>query len=746
MAEPATFSPEALFKALISLFQPPSDPLLTVLWYGVALAIAGAVTWYLVRGFQVQASLRRKVAALKAVQKDQIVESLGTLDAAFAEDHRFNKHWLEFRGSLVKRTDAALTTIDAGAFFNEFSLVDQPMWMEFSRHVPGMLTAIGIIGTFGGLITGLAGFDDKNLESSIVHLLIGVHDAFACSFLAISGAVLITVVERGLISSLYGQVHEVQENFNRLFNRSITENYLQEMVRHMGQQSQTLKSFSQDLAESIRMAMQELVAQQTTALSNSNQMIADQIKSSMEGILEPAVDRLTKAVEDTQRQSAESSQGALRDLVGQFSETLASTTGRQMDGLMAAIAGSTDTMATLQGEMSAFVHSVQAQMVAQQVQMQAQMEALSTNNASQQHALQAELGRFVEETARTLAALQHQMAEQSGASVTRVGEELTNMVAKFQARQEEALVRLSDKMSTMHGELDRKLTAALEDVSRSSQANTTQLAESVNATVAQLQEQASLIIKNTQVGTGNMVQQLSERTAHVLESTDRLSAQVSQQSAQLSQAVEAMLRQTQASTGEMAAQQERYALQLTTLMKELEHTLTGFDQRLERQRTLVETMAGGLEQFRSASSLLADSSKSYAATHQQTQLVLGQITHQVQTVDARLTELDRFNQAIKSTVDQQGRMMGELKGDTAAFFGEVRGQVDQYRDAVQESMTRYNTVAKSGLDGFLGEVSTKLGGAVLSIGQTVNELDERLDELSGALEDLSKVVGQAGKR
>lgn len=746
MAADTPSTPSGLGQALVSLFQPPADPLLTLLWYGVAVVIVCALGWYTVRGAQVALSLRRNVATLKGVQKDQVVESIGALDAAFAKDSGFNKHWLEFRGSLIKKTDAALTTIEAGVFFNEFSLVDQRMALEFSRHVPAMLTAIGIIGTFAGLITGLAGFDDKNLEASIVHLLRGVHDAFACSFLAISGAVVVTFVERAIIAKLYGRVQEVQENLNRLFNRSITENYLQEMVRHMGQQSQTLKSFSQDLAESIRMAMQELVAQQTNSLTASNQMIADQIKSSMEGILEPAVDRLTRAVEDTQRQSAESSQVALRDLVGQFSETLATTTGRQMDGLMAAIAGSTDTMSTLQGEMSAFVQSVQTQMVAQQAQMQAQMEALASNSANQQQTLQSELARFVEETARTLAALQHQMAEQSGASVMRVGEEFTTMVARFQAHQEEALGRLSEKMTAMHGELDRKLTTALEEVTRSSQATTAQLANSVNATVGQLQEQAALILKNTQVGTGNMVQQLVERTGQVLASTDALNAQVSQQSAQLAQAVSAMLQQSKATTGEMAAQQERYAAQLTTLMRDLEATLSGFDQRLERQRTLVETMAGGLEHFRGASSLLADASKSYAATHQQTQLLLAQITTQVQTVDVRLTELDRFNQGLKSTVDHHGRMMGELKGDTTAFFGEVRGQVAQFSEAVQESMTRYNTVAKTGLDGFLGEVSTKLGGAVLSIGQTVNELDERLDDLSAALEGLTSVVGQANKR
>ena len=51
----------------------------------------------------------------------------------------------------------------AEAYFNSQYVVDSRLRTEFFRHLPGIFTGVGIIGTFSGLITGLRQFQ-RGLE------------------------------------------------------------------------------------------------------------------------------------------------------------------------------------------------------------------------------------------------------------------------------------------------------------------------------------------------------------------------------------------------------------------------------------------------------------------------------------------------------------------------------------------------------------------------------------------------------
>ena len=58
----------------------------------------------------------------------------------------------------------------AETFFSEHALVDSPLRSDFYKHVPGILTGLGIIGTFSGLIMGLVRFDVSNPETTQAQL------------------------------------------------------------------------------------------------------------------------------------------------------------------------------------------------------------------------------------------------------------------------------------------------------------------------------------------------------------------------------------------------------------------------------------------------------------------------------------------------------------------------------------------------------------------------------------------------
>lgn len=81
-------------------------------------------------------------------------------------------------------------TAPAESFFNSQFVVDSRLRTEFFKHLPGIFTGIGIIGTFTGLIVGLQGFqvsqDPAKVSASLETLLAGVLEAFVVSALAIA--------------------------------------------------------------------------------------------------------------------------------------------------------------------------------------------------------------------------------------------------------------------------------------------------------------------------------------------------------------------------------------------------------------------------------------------------------------------------------------------------------------------------------------------------------------------------------
>ena len=111
-------------------------------------------------------------------------------------------------------------TSPAEHFFDAQWVVDSPLRADFFRHVPGILTGVGIIGTFVGLILGLMHFDVSDPEQVQVQLsalVQTVGQAFQVSALAIALAMVFTWVEKALLSARYRQTEQLQHLLDTLF-------------------------------------------------------------------------------------------------------------------------------------------------------------------------------------------------------------------------------------------------------------------------------------------------------------------------------------------------------------------------------------------------------------------------------------------------------------------------------------------------------------------------------------------------
>ncbi len=147
---------------------------------------------FLIPGLLTYNRIRELLRNLQA-SKDAGVDAFA---AHFANDDGLDHLWNEYRETLHKQRElnattgelevtALRSTVPAEMFFSHQAVIDSRLGTEFFKHLPGIFTGVGIIGTFLGLITGLQNFrvteDATEVRSSLEVLVHQVGEAFLIS-------------------------------------------------------------------------------------------------------------------------------------------------------------------------------------------------------------------------------------------------------------------------------------------------------------------------------------------------------------------------------------------------------------------------------------------------------------------------------------------------------------------------------------------------------------------------------------
>lgn len=198
--------------------------------------------------------------AMKAKSGGTMVD-LANIESEVAGDPQLSSLWAEYSEALDKRNELPDPVSNkarrwrasalAETFFSDYALVDSPLRSDFYKHVPGILTGLGIIGTFSGLINGLVHFDVSDPTSTQAQLSLLVQtvgQAFFVSALAIALAMLFTWLEKALLSGRYGQVEKLQQLIDSLFEAGSGQENLERLV--VATEAQV--ALMQDLLEEMR--------------------------------------------------------------------------------------------------------------------------------------------------------------------------------------------------------------------------------------------------------------------------------------------------------------------------------------------------------------------------------------------------------------------------------------------------------------------------------------------------------------
>lgn len=153
-------------------------------------------------------------------------------------------------GELVLCSSRA--TVPSSFYLTQQNIVDTRLKTEFFKHLPGILTGVGIIGTFGGLLLGLSAFDTSDpakIQDSVILLLQAVRDAFIASAAAILAAMVVTVMEKSRLRESYALLEKLTEEIDQLFQGGVGEEYLAALVQNSEESAKQTRMLKDSLVK-----------------------------------------------------------------------------------------------------------------------------------------------------------------------------------------------------------------------------------------------------------------------------------------------------------------------------------------------------------------------------------------------------------------------------------------------------------------------------------------------------------------
>lgn len=218
---------------------------------------------------------------------------------------------------------------DTREYINEETVIEKPGHAQLAELIPGLLTSLGILGTFMGLMQGLTSIDFSTAAGtmqSIPQLLTGMKFAFATSVAGISCSLAFNMFNRIAI----GRATRAMDNFEDAF-------YELAMPRPLQPDVQLLCQKQDEDARLIRLADQ----------------IGNRISASLEMAVGRAMQPLNQSLDHFIQGATQEQVEGIRRIVGQFVKQMNASLEGQLSALgdtMAAVnRGQTETQKNLQG-------------------------------------------------------------------------------------------------------------------------------------------------------------------------------------------------------------------------------------------------------------------------------------------------------------------------------------------------------------------------------------------------------------
>jgi hypothetical protein len=514
----------------------------------VLLSVA-FVMFYVVPGLLQRLRLGAIVRRLRALKTTDPAD----FAKAFSNDRRLAHLWREYQETLHAQKELNCrtgsydviryrATVPAEVIFKREALADTVVASEFFRHIPGISTGLGIIGTFIGLIRGIKGFtvseNSQIVRDGLNALLHDVGDAFSVSFVAIALAMLVTLIEKIQISGLYAKVEDLCQAIDASFESGAGEEYLARLVKSSESAEKETKILKDSLVTELKQILEGLTERQIQESARNADSMAQRIVEGMnEGLRDPLTG-IRDAVQSVGGSHTDAVNKIIVDTMTAMTAQIKDIFGDQIQGInnlqretVAALQGSLARLDDLTNKMSqagesatdhmaaAFEGAIAAMEVRQRAINDELMKAVATIRSDVSES-QAETNRKTQEGVAAMSA-----------SVTELIRGLHSIVdhasAKDQARNEAFTQQTRATQEALSTNLDRTL-AQVADVGRAIQQAVERMGQVTADVVSRMNEGAKALY----IAASDFAK-AGAKTTETLEKAGTLSGQLSNASSAL---------------------------------------------------------------------------------------------------------------------------------------------------------------------------------------------------------------------
>ncbi len=395
----------------------------------------------------------------------------------------------------------------AETVFTEQALVDSPLRTEYFKHLPGILTGVGIIGTFRGLIQGLRNFlpslDPTQMQDALKTLIKVVGDAFLTSAAAIILAILFTLIEKLLLNACYRKVEAIQRSIDRLFDAGVGEEYLERLVRASETSATQAIQIKDALVADLRQILSEVTTRQAEASARDSKEMSSRVSQVIVERLGGPIDTISEAVRYVGASQGEAIHTMLADVLVQFSDQIHAMFGGQMNGVSELLTQTTSAMEQTAARFDRLAASVESAGRNTTDAMTGKIESSLAAMEERQNELNRQTSEFAEQLRALVTHAQRESAEKLQQTMATLGEQVVGVVGQIHdqarisgERQRDEGTRFLDQTETMVGGLSREIENLLRQSSETTlglRDTVAALAESTRDSVTRMNTGAELL-------------------------------------------------------------------------------------------------------------------------------------------------------------------------------------------------------------------------------------------------------------
>lgn len=632
------------------------------------------------------------------------------------------------------------STTMSETFFSERVLVDTPLKTEYYKHLPGILTGLGIIGTFSGLILGLMNFEvagpPEIVRASLGNLIQGVGHSFFVSAAAIVMAMGFTYYEKSSVTNCYRLVEEFCQVIDSLFDAGAGEEYLERLVLAAESSATQSSQIKDALVADLKQILTDLTNQQLEASSNHSQNLSRNISQSfIEGLREP-MDRISQAVSHVGNSQGEAVTQLITDVLANFSAQMSEVFGSQFQGMSDVLKQSTLSMQSTISRLDQIAGNMNTAGQGAADAMAEKLRDAITSMEARQSAASHQMSAFLEQMRAINQESQTETSQKMQIILGELGEKVSTMVSQLESQagkaagsHESHLAQLSENMIESINMMKILMTESQSETSQSMQNMVVAIGEKVTTIATQMDEQTRM----SSNAHNESLAKVSERMEGFLESVQNATQQSLEKSASGTQvtmmALGEKVEQIMGSLSDISkraeeehrSRQEQFSDQTASLITALSNQVSTLSDRVgnaadamrssivsltQSSRDSIDRFAAGAETLYVASSDFAKAGQGVATTMQSA----AQATEKIQSVAIILSGAAASVQNVmddyKHTRETFANIVANLESTIsnasreASFTSEI---VSQLRQATEQL-----TVAQGETEDYLKNVTEVL--------------------------------------